>query len=249
MEENIWRWMCFVYFVFMRCIRAKQFFSSNCLLVASRLATDSSLCIRRSWGLTPPKTGNNSIFNSRQQVTSCVCELEKRARDTHSINTYICEISILFIAKVSSFWEIISSIQLLEFNCHIHSSNNSYHQMLRCTRINKTHRLLQLNLIFFGLIKEPAWMRQTKESTSSSSLAQQFSPITSASSFWARKNESSPNLPNLYLVLSRSFGKPQTTETRCGLDLLCASASVEKRMALRISLAVVQHIDCMSSGD
>lgn len=182
MEENIWRWMCFVYFVFMRCIRAKQFFSSNCLLVASRLATDSTLCIRRSWGLTPPKTGNNSIFNLRQQVTSCVCELEKRARDTHSINTYICELSIFYIAKVSSFWEIISylhpSIQLLEFICHIHSSNDSpYHQMLRCIRTNKTHRLLQLNLIFFGVIKEPAWMRQTKESTSSSSLAQQYSHL------------------------------------------------------------------------
>lgn len=72
-------------------------------------------------------------------------------------------------------------------------------------------------------------------------------PMTSAWSFWAENHESSPNLPSLYLVRSRSFGKPQTTDTRCGRVLLFVSASVENRMAaLLINRVVVQQIDCMA---
>lgn len=71
-------------------------------------------------------------------------------------------------------------------------------------------------------------------------------PMTSAKSFWAMNHESSPNLPNLYLVLSRSFGKPQTTDTRWGRDLLLVSARVLNRIAVRRSRAVVQHIACMT---
>lgn len=71
--------------------------------------------------------------------------------------------------------------------------------------------------------------------------------MTSAWSFWAENHESSPNLPSLYLVRSRSFGKPQTTDTRCGRVLLFVSASVENRMAaLLINRVVVQQIDCMA---
>lgn len=70
--------------------------------------------------------------------------------------------------------------------------------------------------------------------------------MTSAFCVDALNHASSPNLPNWYLDRRKSLGKPQATETKCGLTLLLGSTSVEKPLRnARDTSRVVQQIDCI----
>ena len=72
-------------------------------------------------------------------------------------------------------------------------------------------------------------------------------PITSAVRVVVMNQESSPNLPNLYLEFSRSLGKPQTTLTKCGWDFdKWGSIKVENLFNRTLDKArPVRQIDCI----
>lgn len=71
-------------------------------------------------------------------------------------------------------------------------------------------------------------------------------PITSALLTSVVNQASSPNFPNLYLDRRKSFGKPQATDTKCGLCLVFGSINVEKPLRNALDKSrVVQQIDCI----
>lgn len=70
--------------------------------------------------------------------------------------------------------------------------------------------------------------------------------MTSAVLICVENQASSPNLPNLYLERTKSFGKPQATDTNRGRGLLFGSISVENPLRSALDkYRVVQQIDCI----